>query len=116
MTTNLNKIPALVRDALNKSQEAMANAFNRIHCLPRTTDTVLAHNIDCRMAANRKALPLIEKLCQPNIVIVDLDDEKLVERVAIALNDHETCENNGFSFNQRIATAALAALKEKTND
>lgn len=43
-------------DALEDSQIKLHNAWNRIHCLPRTTDTVLANNIDSRMAANRLIL------------------------------------------------------------
>ena len=34
----------------------MRQAFNRIHCLPRTSDTDLANEIDATLGKIRKAL------------------------------------------------------------
>lgn len=48
-------------DALEESQMHLHHAWNRIHCLPRTTDTVLANNIDRQMAANRMLLAIQKK-------------------------------------------------------
>lgn len=80
MTNDLNNIPASVRDALEDISSSAMVGFDE----------------DCLDSA-RNALPLIERLCQPNIVIVDLDDADSIYKL-IAIID---------------AKAALAALKEK---
>jgi hypothetical protein len=46
----------VMREALTLSQSVLSRAFNRIHCLPRTSDTELATMIEERIGANRAAL------------------------------------------------------------
>jgi len=102
MTNDLNTIPASVRVRLVQIASGDYKACG-----------VFAEDLA------RDALPLIERLCQPNIVIVDLDDEKLVERVARALILEDSPNNNemdiarNMEFYIPVAKAALAALKEK---
>jgi len=89
MTNDLNTIPASVRDAM--FIPLLEEDFKRVK----------------------------ELLSRPNIVIVDLDDDKLVERVARALILEDSPNNNeldiarNLEFYIPVATTALAALKEK---
>lgn len=46
--------------ALKNSMLSMAQAFDRIHSLPRTTDTTIASNLDTAMAQNRAALAKVK--------------------------------------------------------
>ncbi len=102
MTNNLNNIPASVRDLLRQIK-----ADSHTEC----------HEVWFGQLAT-EALPLIERLCQPNTVIVDLDDEKLVERMAhfirVAARDEvDRGEYDIALIPEIFAKAALAALKEK---
>jgi len=45
-----------LREALKNTRTVMRQAFNRIHCLPRTSDTDLANEIDATLGKIRKAL------------------------------------------------------------
>ena len=49
-------VNAELLEALKETQVVMANAFNRIHCLPRTTDTQIASQLDSCLAKARKAI------------------------------------------------------------
>lgn len=77
MTNDLNTIPTSVRDLLPK----------------------IYYGKDDALQSLRDATALIKLLCQPNIVIVDLDDVQSV--------------NNGMDKISTVYTAALAALKDK---
>jgi hypothetical protein len=97
MTNDLNTIPASVRDKL------------------REINSIDGERYWMEIAAT--ALPLSEKLCQPNIVIVDLDDNPIVKRLE---NFKQCCVDSGGITESiavgdciRIVKAALAALKEK---
>ncbi len=115
MTNDLNNIPTSVCDAL---EAIKANDTSSLfsYDLESGEETRRAGLVPKELAD--QALPLIERLCQPNIVIVDLDDEKLVERVARAIpiaNGHESEVDDELHMANHRATAkaALAALKEK---
>lgn len=95
MTNDLNNIPASVREALGSIKQW---SFDTATEIPPKEFRKLQNAM---YAANR--------LCQPNIVIVDLDDEKLVERVAEAIKPYVSAQYKA----NNAATAALAALKEK---
>jgi len=43
-------------DALHVCMRAMVPAFDRLHCLPRSTDTVAANNIDHALGIARAAI------------------------------------------------------------
>ena len=114
MTNDLNNTPAIVRDGVDIIHVALDAA--KLFAIKYPADFVsyrLIQAIDDARAF----------LCQPNIVIVDLDDTGTVERVADALL-RCCCNYYGDEYPKRgvgelervLAKAALAALKEKTND
>jgi hypothetical protein len=61
----------------------------------------------------KQTLPLIERLCQPNIVIVDLDDEKVQGRVFDALKELYGDNADRIEIWMPDIKKLLAALKEK---
>jgi len=141
MTNDLNTIPASVRDAYNRAHDVLAIIGRcRDHVVPvihrdefkalthaeyiNTVTVVNTETVDtpswvvAQKAAKEleQALPLIERLCQPNIVIVDLDDEKLVGRIRGAVLTAAGMPEDAMYITGRadvLSKAALAALKEK---
>ncbi len=89
MTNDLNNIPASVRDALQISADDLENPPSFVDM----RDAIL------------EALPLIERLCKPNIVIVDLEDVSNVKYMLKACEGIEDLED--------CMVASLAALKGK---
>jgi len=109
--TKLNKIPAMAWDDISKIPFIVRNALS---VAKGSLDPNDYHTGDAWVDVH-KALPLIERLCQPNIVIVDLDDEKLIDAIA-------GVQATGWEYGThprdkaKIVLAALAALKGNTND
>lgn len=106
MTNDLNTIPASVRDALDEAWEItmMEEHGNLSH-----------PEFEAFKCGFYKGAKL--KLCQPSIVIVDLDDEKLVERIVRDYwRNYKRSEGNGQTCqdaSHASMKAALAALKER---
>ena len=101
MTNDLNTIPASVRDALDTCRSGVSyNSMGEGY-----DDTYFDEELI------EQAKTSISKLCQPNIAIVDLDNENLVklfagimhEGMEIVLDPHDIAEN------------LLAALKENSH-
>jgi hypothetical protein len=112
MTNDLNTIPASVRYSIG--ERAIAD------CFPNSDYGTGIYHLDYGnlQALVHTVVEIIER--QPNIVIVDLDDEKLVERVARIYRHFYERYQGGFDYhsnNQEAShncmVAALAALKEK---
>jgi hypothetical protein len=119
MTNDLNNIPASVRDALEAELRVMhqAKVYEVGLAGGQTMEASYARQCMWRLPLSvrdniEQALPLIEKLCQPNIVIVDLDDGDLEHKIYEAI----LSASDGYMSNDRIAKSVIAALKEKTND
>lgn len=49
----------VAKASLMLSMKSMVPAFDRLHCLPRSTDTVMAENIDYALQKAREALATI---------------------------------------------------------
>lgn len=90
-----------LRNALEQSQVVLSRAFDRVHGLPRTTDSNLAIAIGKQRAANAAALAL-----SPDPAGVTLTVEMIAREVRRAMLDNPTDE----SFNKR------AAAREKIAD
>ena len=57
--TTLKALLEQAREGLEKAREPLHQAFNRIHCLPRGTDTALASRIDNAFDTVNRALTAI---------------------------------------------------------
>jgi len=109
MTNDLNTIPASVRDILKESISIEpARAINTGQALENCIKA-----IEPKDFLAQSAVSLIELLCQPNIVIVDLNDEKLMDIMDNAFWDNANQQNRFENYDSKLAIkAALAALKE----
>lgn len=96
-----------LRKALEQTQIVLASAFNRIHVLPRVSDTELAKKIGLRLATNRKILD-----AQPN------DDEYLDQAISTynkVWNEWEGLDANNVEECRKAAMkAALNFVKSKS--
>jgi hypothetical protein len=127
MTNDLNNIPVIVRDALQNELRVMhqAKVYEVGLAGGQTMEASYARQCMWRLPLSvrdniEQALPLIEKLCQPSIVIVDLDDAGAVERITRDYFHFYARYEGGLDYypnNQEAShacmKAALAALKDK---
>jgi hypothetical protein len=112
MTNDLNNIPASVRDVLKDAFYEL-NAIRARDGAPQHIDWLGGRPLQTSSCTHEwwseltdkvdAAHAFISKLCQPNIVIVDLDDAKNIKRMIAACNGLEDLED--------CMVAALAALK-----
>lgn len=120
MTNDLNNIPASVRDKLAGIRNRIGTS-RQMHSAGNIQSDVIFNALPAEQTA-REALPMIEKLCQHNIVIVDLDDDhslKIGEAIAKrrgydSIDDFNThMDDDGETLYELLldVKAALAALK-----